>query len=523
MHNEVQDGLFGRLAVHRRFITMGQLTKATAEQTVSGRGLRETLLDLGFLDEAACQQLDRAQEEVLRRRVEEEEARFDSPSVVIQIPVPMPVLTPVPEIIVPARAPEPPEPLEASDGEEEAVVTGRISSRSFVAIDFDAEEDTAIPVSLVSLPPQGASADDDDDDSTRKAHEWLLEVLQGAAKQGASDIHVHAGEPVRMRRFGRLWPVTEQSLPPALTELALRSLLNETHVVRFERDGHVDGALSIPGVGRFRFNVYRQLWGVDGVLRVVRNRPPTLASLGLPPTLARLTAFQQGIVLVTGPASSGKTSTLAALVHMINEERAEHVICIEDPIEIVHQSIRCVVNQRQAGRDTASFSRALRAALREDPDVIVIGELRDRETAQLALTAAETGHLVIATLHTHSAVRTINRIIGEFAPSQQPNIRAMLCESLRAVVSQRLLPRKDGLGVVPAVEVLMATPAVQNLIRESRVHQIRATMQTGVALGMQTLDASLQGLVSAGVVDLEEARRVAEDPKALVAATAGVI
>jgi twitching motility protein PilT len=488
MQNEVQDGLYGRLAVHRRFITMGQLTRAVAEQTVKGGSIRSILLELGFIDAAASVQLDAATEEILRRRVAEEEARFDEPSVVVKIPVPEPVKAPVPDI---------PDELEA--------VVDRFASRSFqVSIDFTEEE----------APPAKSPLEVD---AERRAHDWLVEVLKGAAHQGASDIHVHAGEPVRMRRFGRLWPVTEQALPPTLTELALRSLLDETHVARFECDGHVDGALSLPGVGRFRFNVYRQLWGVDGVLRVVRNRPPTLQSLNLPPSLARLTAFQQGIVLVTGPASSGKTSTLAALVHMINEERAEHVVCIEDPIEVVHTSIRCVVNQRQAGRDTKSFSRALRAALREDPDVIVIGELRDRETAQLALTAAETGHLVIATLHTHSAVRTINRIIGEFPPAQQPNIRAMLSESLRAVVSQRLLPRKDGLGVVPAVEVLMATPAVANLIRESRVHQVRSTMQTGAALGMQTLDVSLQALVTAGIVDIEDARRVAEDPRALVA------
>ena len=492
MHNEVHDGLYGRLAVHRRFITLGQLTRAVAEQTVKGGSIRGILLELGFIDAATSLQLDEATEEVLRRREEEEEARIDEPSVIVKIPVPTPVQAPVPEL----------------PGEIEAVVNDRFASRTFqVSIDFTEDDDAEEPParSLLAV------------DARKRAHDWLVELLKGAALQGASDVHVHAGEPVRMRRFGRLWPITEQALPPTLTELALRSLLDDVHVARFERDGHVDGALSLPGVGRFRFNVYRQLWGIDGVLRVVRNRPPTLQSLNLPPSLARLTAFQQGIVLVTGPASSGKTSTLAALVHMINEERAEHVVCIEDPIEVVHTSIRCVVNQRQAGRDTKSFSRALRAALREDPDVIVIGELRDRETAQLALTAAETGHLVIATLHTHSAVRTINRIIGEFPPAQQPNIRAMLSESLRAVVSQRLLPRKDGLGVVPAVEVLMATPAVANLIRESRVHQVRSAMQTGAALGMQSLDGSLQALVTAGVVDVEEARRVAEDPRAIAA------
>ena len=487
--NEIQDGLFGRLAVHRRLITIEQLTSATAEQSRLGNTrLRDVLKGMGLLDDAACAAIELAQNEILLRRAEEEEGRFDEPSVVVEAPIPQAVHPGVPLVT-----------------EADAAIAGRLASRSFsVFVDLDDDGDDAAT-------DEGLLA------AATSARNWLTEVLQGATRQGASDIHVHAGEPVRMRRFGSLWPLTDQAVAPAVTELALRSLLDGQATARFERDGHVDGVCTLAGIGRFRFNVYRQLWGMDGVFRVVRSRPPTLRNLGLPLSLARLTTFRQGIVLVTGPASSGKSSTMAALVHMINEERAEHVVTIEDPIEVLHTPIRCIVNQRQAGRDTASFSRALRAALREDPDVIVIGELRDRETAQLALTAAETGHLVIATLHTHNAVRTINRIIGEFPPAQQSNVRAMLSESLRAVVSQRLLPRKDGLGVVPAVELLMSTPAVVNLIRESRVHQLRSAMQTGTALGMQTLDASLQRLVNDGIVDVDVARSYAEDPKAITA------
>jgi twitching motility protein PilT len=489
IHNEIQDGLFGRLAVHRRLITIEQLTSATAEQGRLGDvRLRDVLTTMGLLDDAACAAIELAQEEILRRRVEDEVGRSDEPSVVVEAPVPQAVHPGVPAVT-----------------DADAAIAGRLASRSFsVFVDLDDDSESAAA-------EEGLLA------AATAAREWLAEVLQGATRQGASDIHVHAAEPVRMRRFGTLWPLTEQPVPAAVTEMALRSILDGHATARFERDGHVDGVCTLPGIGRFRFNVYRQLWGIDGVFRVVRSRPPTLTSLGLPASLARLTTFRQGIVLVTGPASSGKSSTMAALVHMINEERAEHVVTIEDPIEVLHTPIRCIVNQRQAGRDTASFSRALRAALREDPDVIVIGELRDRETAQLALTAAETGHLVIATLHTHNAVRTINRIIGEFPPAQQSNVRAMLSESLRAVVSQRLLPRKDGLGVVPAVELLMSTPAVMNLIRESRVHQLRSAMQTGTALGMQTLDASLQRLVNNGIIDVDVARSYAEDPKAITA------
>ncbi len=495
--NELQDGLYGRLAVHRRYITLEQLALATSEQRQRGDiSLREVLRSSKLIDDDACKELDAAHEIILKRREEEERARSFEPSIVISAPVP--VATEIPT----------------------AVTDERAASRAF-SLSVEVEEvDDEVKVARA----EGVTA-----------RNWLIEVLQGTVRQGASDVHIHANEPVRMRRFGALWNVTEEPLPPALTELALRSLLGPKENAQLDATGQTEGALSLPDVGRFRYNVYKQLWGIDGVLRVVRSRPPSLASLHLPPSLAQLTAFRQGIVFVTGPAASGKTSTLAALVHMINEERSEHVVTIEDPIEVVHPSIRCVVNQRQAGRDTASFTKALRAALREDPDVIVIGELRDRETAQLALTAAETGHLVIATLHTHSAARTINRIIGEFPPAQQSNVRAMLSESLRAVISQRLLPRKDGLGVVPAVEVrhrlrrhqhldgghdaeaLMATQAVSNLIRESRVHQLKAAMQTGAGAGMQTLDASLQELVVLGVIDIDVAKKHAEDPKSITA------
>jgi twitching motility protein PilT len=346
-------------------------------------------------------------------------------------------------------------------------------------------------------------------------HRWLHDLLRDAAGQGASDIHVHAMGPMRMRRFGTLWTVPDSALPVETVRRALLSLLSDADRARFDAEGQVDFGLTLPGAGRFRVNVYRQQRGTDGVFRVVQREPPTMASLRLPASLARLTTFHQGIVLLTGPGASGKSSTMAALVRSINEGRSDHIITIEDPIEVLHPSVRCVVNQRQATRHTKSFSRALKAALREDPDVIVIGEMRDRETAQLALTAAETGHLVLATLHTQSAVATINRVVGEFPPAQQPNVRAMLSESLRAIVSQRLLPRKDGSGVIPAVELLVNTPAVANLIREQRTHQIRTAMQTGVALGMQTLDASLNELVAQGLVDVDVARRQADDPRSV--------
>jgi twitching motility protein PilT len=275
----------------------------------------------------------------------------------------------------------------------------------------------------------------------------------------------------------------------------------------------VDFAYTLPGVGRFRSNAYRQQRGLDAVFRAIPPIPPTLEQLGLPASLSRFANFHQGMVLLTGPAGCGKSSTLAALVNIINQERHDHIITIEDPIEYIHASKGCVVNQRQVGPHTGSFARALRAALREDPDIIAIGELRDLETISLALTAAETGHLVLATLHTNNAIRTVNRILGVFPPNQQEQIRTMVSESLRAVVSQRLVTRADGNGRVPALEVLVANKAVGNLIRENKTFQIRSVLQTGAAHGMCLLDASLADLVKNRIITREEALKHADEPQ----------
>jgi twitching motility protein PilT len=252
---------------------------------------------------------------------------------------------------------------------------------------------------------------------------------------------------------------------------------------------------------------------VDAVFRNIPPEPPTLAELGLPNALARLTNYHQGLVLVTGPANCGKSSTLAALVRILNEERRDHILTIEDPIEYVHVPQRCVVNQRSVGPHTKSFARALRAALREDPDVIVIGELRDFETISLALTAAETGHLVLGTLHTNNTIRTINRIVGVFPADQQEQVRSMVSESLRAVLSQRLVPTADGSRRVPALEVLMMTRSIGNLIRENKTFQIFSQLQMGRSQGMCLLDDSLNELVANGTITREDALRQADDAK----------
>jgi twitching motility protein PilT len=353
---------------------------------------------------------------------------------------------------------------------------------------------------------------------TKRAERAVDRLLDYAVRQGASDLRLASGCKLLLRIDGRLTPMGERPFGRDQMDQFVGELLDAGQREALARGGQVDFSTALVDVARFRGNAYRHQDGVAVALRAVPYEVPTLADLGLPSSLARLTSFHQGLVLITGPAGCGKTSTLAALLGIINEERRDHIVTIEDPIEYIHVPRRCSVNQRQVGRDTASFGRALKAALREDPDVIALGELRDLETISLALTAAETGHLVLGTLHTGSAIRTIDRVVGAYPPEQQPQIRAMFSESLRAVVSQRLVNRADGNGRVPAYEVLLGTRAVANLIREQKTFQLRSVLQTGAAQGMQLLDASLAQLLRDGVVRREEALVHAEDPKALPAA-----
>ncbi|SHL28585.1 type IV pilus twitching motility protein PilT [Halomonas caseinilytica] len=333
----------------------------------------------------------------------------------------------------------------------------------------------------------------------------ITELLAFSAKRGASDLHLSAGMAPMMRVDGQLEALDVPVVDDPTLRRALRTLLGESHWARFEAELDADVALELPEVARLRGNVFQHGRGIGAVFRIIPGQVKGLAELGMIETLGHLAELRRGLVLVTGPTGSGKSTTLAAIVDAINASRDEHILTIEDPVEFVHHGKRCLISQREVSRDTRSFAAALRSALREDPDVILVGEMRDLETMRLALTAAETGHLVLGTLHTLSAAKTIDRIIDAFPGAERDMVRSMLSESLQAVVSQVLLKRRGG-GRVAAHELMVATPAVRNLIREGKVAQLYSVLQTGAAQGMQTLETALARLVAEGVIAPDEAQ-----------------
>jgi twitching motility protein PilT len=464
--------LMGRIAVSAKLITQEQLLEALHAQDHMGatKRLGDILLELGYVSQAQLEWLLRAQATLIerqhqaeaeaQRQAKVEQQKSFAQSGAIAIPPGDPAPRPVPAA-PPASPP--------------------------------------VPVQSQAPAPTG--------------ERMLDRVLTKAMQVHASDVHIHSGLPIQMRVGGRLLKANSAPLEAAQSESLILEILTESERAHFTAHNDLDFAYTIAGVGRYRGNVYRQRRGVDAVFRPIPLEPPTLDDLGLPSSLAKLTGYHQGLVLVTGPAGCGKSSTMAALINLINEDRPDHIITVEDPIEFVHRSKTCVVNQRQVRKHTGSFASALRAALREDPDVIAIGELRDLETISLAITAAETGHLVLGTLHTNDAARTINRILDAYPPDQQSQIRAMISESLRAIVSQKLVPTVDGSRRVPALEILLVNIAVSNLIREERVFQLRSVMQTGRNLGMRLFDDSLLELMRAGTISKETARKNCDDPK----------
>jgi twitching motility protein PilT len=337
------------------------------------------------------------------------------------------------------------------------------------------------------------------------------DLLTMAVEQRASDLHLTANLPPTIRIDGRLRPLNFERLTPRDCQRLIYSILDDHHIQIFESKHELDFSHGIPKVGRFRVNVYMQRGSVGAAFRLVPRRIPSFEELALPGTVRRLTTGTSGLILVTGPTGSGKSTTIAAMIDEINRLRSCHVMTIEDPIEYLHQHQTAMVNQREVGSDTYDWGGALRAVLREDPDVVLIGEMRDLETIDTALKMAETGHLVLATLHTRSAPQSVDRIIDVFPPHQQEQIRVLLSSTLEAVIAQQLVPKLGATGRVVAVELLIATPAVRNLIREGKTHQIYSMMETGGEQGMQTMDRALASLVRRGQISEEEAAPRAVD------------
>ena len=339
------------------------------------------------------------------------------------------------------------------------------------------------------------------------------QLLAFAVKNKASDLHISAGVPPMIRVDGDVKRINMPALSHKEVHSMIYDIMNDKQRKAYEEFFETDFSFELPDISRFRVNAFNQARGAGAVFRTIPTEILTLEELGAPKIFKDIAMYPRGIVLVTGPTGSGKSTTLAAMVDYINENRPDHILTIEDPIEFVHESRRCLINQREVHRDTLGFSEALRSALREDPDVILVGEMRDLETIRLALTAAETGHLVFGTLHTSSAAKTIDRVVDVFPAGEKDMVRSMLSESLRAVISQTLLKRNGG-GRVAAHEIMIGTAAIRNLIREGKIAQMYSAIQTGHAQGMTTLDQSLQDLLARGVVSREEARYKAANKEA---------
>lgn len=348
------------------------------------------------------------------------------------------------------------------------------------------------------------------------------DLLRLVVERGASDLHLAVGAPPILRVDGQLIAANYDKLTPRDSQRLAYDILTDEQIQRFEANLELDFSYSVAKASRFRVNCFRDKSTVASAFRVIPARIPTIRELGLPVILEELARRARGLILVTGPTGCGKSTTLAAMVNQINTERSTHIITIEDPIEYLHTHKLSVINQRELGLDTKSFANALRAALREDPDVILVGEMRDLDTISTAITCAETGHLVLATLHTNNAPQTVDRVVDVFPPEQQEQIRFMLSNNLEAVLSQQLLPRAGMPGRVCAMEVMIASPAIRNLIREAKAHQLTSVIQTSADLGMQTMDQSLKDLYQRGQVSYDEAQSRAMNPdefKSMVAAS----
>jgi twitching motility protein PilT len=344
----------------------------------------------------------------------------------------------------------------------------------------------------------------------------ISDLLAFSVKNKASDLHLSAGLPPMIRVHGDVRKINVPVMDHSQVHDMVYDIMNDGQRKFYEENLECDFSFEIPNLARFRVNAFNQNRGAGAVFRTIPSKVLTLEQLNCPPIFKEISQNPRGMVLVTGPTGSGKSTTLAAMVNYINEEEYGHILTVEDPIEFVHESKRCLINQREVGPHTLSFANALRSALREDPDVILVGEMRDLETIRLALTAAETGHLVFGTLHTSSAAKTVDRIVDVFPAAEKEMVRAMLSESLRAVISQSLLKTKDGSGRIAAHEIMVGTPAIRNLIREAKIAQMYSAIQTGQNIGMQTLDQNLTELVRKNMISLPEAKAKAANKDSFV-------
>ena len=343
----------------------------------------------------------------------------------------------------------------------------------------------------------------------------IEQLLTDAKNRKASDVHLTVGVPPIFRIHGDLRYMEHEKMTPDITSTLIKGIMNNKQREHFEEYGEVDFSFAIPAIGRFRVNAFNQRGSVAAAFRLVASEIPDAAKLGIPPSVVALHKKKRGLILVTGPTGSGKSTTLASIIAEINKTRKSHIITLEDPIEYLHRHNQSIVNQREIGLDSLSYSNALRAALRQDPDVVLVGEMRDLETISTAVTAAETGHLVLSTLHTTGAISTIDRVIDVFPPHQQQQIRIQLSAVLQSVISQQLIPTSDNMGRIAAFEVLHINPAVKNLIREQKTHQILSIMQTNKRLGMQTMEDALLDLLRMGMITREQAINFAVDPAGL--------
>jgi twitching motility protein PilT len=506
-----QDTYFGTIAYRNKLITAEQLQEGVLiVQKTPGKRLGDILVQKGYITQEQVDSILGIQS--AQRQILVKQAPPPAPAPPLPEPKPEPPAEPaLKEIPKPAEAEPAEEPL--SSVPEPAVPGKKPAPAGKSALEAATGELEASPEKPVAAAPKPAAKPGAAPAAAPKLPEkleHLVDYLAYARAAGASDLHISAEVKPFMRLHGRVVEMDVPVLRPPDTERLLFAVLSaQQKAILLEKRG-LEFCYDAPGHARYRSCIFKERCGWDGNFHVIRDKVPSFAEIGLPECLKRLTEYNQGLVLVTGPSNSGKTTTLAALIDMVNRTRDDHIITVEKPVEYLHTPVKCQVTQREVGSHTSSFATALGAALHEDPDIIMVGELRDLETLSIAITASETGHLVLGTLPTTSAVNTVNRIVDGFPVGQQGQIRMMLSESLRGVISQQLIPRKDGKGVALALEILFITPAIGALIRDNQPHQIQSTIQTSRKMGMCRFDDSLMELVKKEIISGAEAYRRAD-------------